>query len=532
MPNRKKEPKQIPIENIRVKLKTRWGIRPKVYVPIIWLLLILLAVFLFLVLPGIRRNGTHLTVHTLPPDAEVIFDGRRLGPSGVEVFAPKGDGELVVRKAGFLDYSRPLQVKGRVFASRLIHRKEDLSITLEPEESYDPVSRGILEFASWAATGPEEGRYAIPSSLTETAREAVVTGDTADSGLTFAGAALASSQDERHLADILRAEAIASTDTGILTAASLEDLVVRIVSYVDSEPSTLGGVAYLSDGERLGVLELGGLAESVSESAAAADAVLADYYAAAPAVRRLSYGPFVFVSIPAQLAPVGDMEVVGSGYNPRNGSRPGFAEVSDFAIAAREVSNAEYGVFLNENPQWSLDNLDNLMEAGLADAAYLKDWTITGPAPGTDNLPVTGVSWYAATAYAEWFTGRFLQGSDFTAALPDEHEWEVAGRLNGIAGDTRELPANMQVTGNADSGRLGIVGMAGNVREWCRNPFVFNRGLFPGQTGDVDMYPSVTVRGGAYIDARLPYPVSVRGSLHPVVTSPVIGFRLVLKPAG
>jgi formylglycine-generating enzyme required for sulfatase activity len=80
--------------------------------------------------------------------------------------------------------------------------------------------------------------------------------------------------------------------------------------------------------------------------------------------------------------------------------------------------------------------------------------------------------------------------------------------------------------------------MAGNVREWCLNPYRVNENLFRPADGrpsyqqidDSLAVPERPVRGGAHIDGNLPFPAAVRGGLQPAITSPVIGFRLVIAP--
>ncbi|MCK5736320.1 MAG: hypothetical protein KAH21_07560, partial [Spirochaetaceae bacterium] len=192
------------IESIHVKLKPVLGISPRAYVPAIWLLIFILIVFLFLVLPGIKKNGTYLTVWSLPSDSSVIVDGIRLGTSGDKVFVKHGSRNLVVRRAGFKAEKQKIEISGRIFASRLFPLQKQIVITLRPEDGYNHLSAGLRNFAGWAATGPEEGRYAIPPVLTHTARDLLQTGYQYTDNLPKA--ALPLSIDERQLSDILRSQ--------------------------------------------------------------------------------------------------------------------------------------------------------------------------------------------------------------------------------------------------------------------------------------------------------------------------------------
>jgi len=79
--------------------------------------------------------------------------------------------------------------------------------------------------------------------------------------------------------------------------------------------------------------------------------------------------------------------------------------VDEFLLAARQVTNADYGRFLRDtasspSPFW------------------------TDPAFNHPEQPVVGVSWYEAIRYCEWLSAS--AGGKFR--LPTEAEWERAAR--------------------------------------------------------------------------------------------------------
>ena len=224
----------------------------------------------------------------------------------------------------------------------------------------------------------------------------------------------------------------------------------------------------------------------------------------------------VHVSVPDHLAP--GYVVVPAGAYIRGGdpealdARPrSSVHVPAFAIAARPVTQGQFSSFL--------------AEAG-------GDWTVwTGPEGLEDRdraqLPALGVSYAAATAYAEWAsrsTGRRLR-------LPTHDEWEKAAR--GV--DARVFPwggpwepsfcngpdatpgeARVEPTGShpRDVSVYGVADLSGGVHEWV--------------LGDVPHRPDRRwVRGGSWnghpraarICSRLVLPANSRGG--------TIGFRLV-----
>lgn len=517
---------EIPIENIRVTLKPILGIHPRVYVLYIWLILITLTVFLLLILPGIRNNGTLLTVESIPPDASVIIDGYRLGSTGEAIFVSHGKRELRVERFGFIPHEQSIDFRGRVFASKLFPLRLKLHIALNALEGYDHLARGVRDFAAWAETGPERERYAIPPVLTSAARDTLR--GSSESNSAFIAAALPICIDERHLADIVRANFILENGG---KPPGLGSIAQMVSNSADSSIPT-NTVLELIDEERLLLLGFKEAVDNPRDIVEGSEAFYARGFSASISV----YGDIAFASVGGITAPLGDMELAAQERRVRAGAIPIEAAIDTFQISTTEVSNARFSLFLAENPGWLAANIEELESQNLVDENYLSSWSSRIAPAGLENYPVTEISWYAAQAYCEWFTRRYLVGS--RARLPTEDEWELAARQNQIAENTSELPAGIRPISAADSGTIGIMGMAGNVREWCFNPYRINESLFRPANGQNNfLNPSSPyaplsrpVRGGAHIDDNLEYPTAVRGRLPAHRTSPVVGFRIVIVP--
>ena len=130
-----------------------------------------------------------------------------------------------------------------------------------------------------------------------------------------------------------------------------------------------------------------------------------------------------------------------------------------------EVTNVQFKTFVDANPQWQKDNIEDKFH----DGDYLYHWDGTNYPAGKADHPVTYVSWYAAMAYAAWAGKR----------LPTEAEWEYAAR-GGLAGQTYPwgntiTPAdanydfNVRDTtpvGQYAANGYGLYDMAGNAWEW------------------------------------------------------------------
>ena len=311
---KKKTKESAPLESIVVRLKPVFGIKPRTYVPLVWGLIIIAVFFLFLILPGMRKNGTFLTVESLPSDASVIVDGIRLGSTGEEIFVTQGSRELTVQRTGFEPDYRIIEVRGRIFASRLLPLKDKMTVFLHPIEGFDYLAHGAVEFAAWAATGPERKRYAIPPVLTLTARDVLQGGY--DPGRNLPAAVLPWAIDERHLADILRAQFMLKSAGAPAGAGNITAFLNDIALTSSAQPDQYTAILEIVSEERLNVIGLQnigiedstGMAILISEAKGIyADAVTAQVFPVK------IYGNSSFVSIPEMTAPIGDLEVVAEG---------------------------------------------------------------------------------------------------------------------------------------------------------------------------------------------------------------------------
>ena len=174
------------------------------------------------------------------------------------------------------------------------------------------------------------------------------------------------------------------------------------------------------------------------------------------------------------LIPAGTFEMGSDDEEAAGVGRPAHTVHLDaFYMDVYEVTNAQFKVFVDANPEWQKDNIEDrfhIIDRPDAVGYYLDSWNGTDYPAGKADHPVTFVSWYAAMAYAEWAGKR----------LPTEAEWEYAAR-GGLAGkkypwgDDEFTPADGYFSdgdhrtpvGTYPANGYGLYDMAGNVREWC-----------------------------------------------------------------
>lgn len=148
--------------------------------------------------------------------------------------------------------------------------------------------------------------------------------------------------------------------------------------------------------------------------------------------------------------------------------------LTPYLIGKYEVTVEQYARFLQAEGlkpeelaarQWLMPNPPHLEYAGA--------WTATA---GSERLPVVGVTWAGARAYAKWADPE-------SGGLPSEAQWEYAAR----GGEGRTYPwgndppnsnrcnfdgAGFDEAQGVDScaagvSPFGVMNLAGNVEEWC-----------------------------------------------------------------
>ena len=242
------------------------------------------------------------------------------------------------------------------------------------------------------------------------------------------------------------------------------------------------------------------------------------------------------------LIPAGQFQMGSEDEEARKDEQPvRTVHIDEFFMDKHEVTNAQFKAFIDANPQWQTDNIEDRFH----DGDYLVHWSGNNYPAGTADHPVVMVSWYAAMAYAEWAGKR----------LPTEAEWEYAAR-GGLAGKKypwgntishadANYAGDTTAVGQYAANGYGLYDMAGNVSEWCLDEYDFDfyarsrhniRNPISGARRIqwlLDNFTSIptnisrVLRGGDWLSSARDLRVANRYGLPPTFTFASIGFRCV-----
>jgi len=219
--------------------------------------------------------------------------------------------------------------------------------------------------------------------------------------------------------------------------------------------------------------------------------------------------------------------------------------VDAFKIARYPVTIAQFQAFVQacyRDGEWRLP-------AGFR-WAFWNTWAAPRHRAEYPNHPADSVNWFDALAFCHWLTDRYrsadLLGSDEVIRLPTEFEWQLAatgGKADrkypwGPNWDPVEEPWRAN-TYESDLGRSTAVGlyprgaspvdaldMAGNVWEWCLNPFEYED---PDDLALDDVDTDRVLRGGSWFGDQYLCRAACRSRYDPLDRYSSFGFRLCLS---
>jgi len=372
--------KPVPAENEdQVKLKPFLGMRPGVYLTILYSFIILLVFFLFLVLPGLRNPTAALIVKTTPDGAAIRVNDVYMGLAGSRIIIPKGTHTIEAVMPGFENAGAVHTIPSRVFASRFFPRVYKIEFELKSPDPAGAFAIYAGEFAEWTFMGEPTSSWQIPLVLSDGAyRLGSYRNDEMEEILR---AAFRFGVTQAALRDLIRAKMLLDNGGNAPAPAALLGSITDILVFLSQTQDSAFWLSKLLPVEA---------SDKIENS---------DWY-----IRNtINDLPIPNISIQRRT------EIAGLNfYDIRSDI--------NFMISENPVSQNLFEEFLNENPLWREHKTD-----------YFPGEITLNPLEIYKRGSVTGITFFAAEAFCEWLTGRLPASmSNMEARLPTEDEWLIA----------------------------------------------------------------------------------------------------------
>jgi len=500
-------------DEVHVKLKPFLGVPPTTYLPLFYAAALLIILFLLLMLPGLVKAGSVLTVTSSPPGAAVRVDGVIQGKAGDDIFVARGAREIAVTLPGHVAFEESVDVGRRLVGSLFFPRRIELSVSLDTVDAANLVDKAAQEFSQWALLGEASGQYQFPPvarTLGSDLAAAGVPGLYDD----FMVAALPQLDSEAQSADLLAGALLAASGGNAPSSFAIAGVLQKVALLAESNPGLPAHLGTILSARHREMVTGSAWAESAGAQFGASVAG-PEFAAATRPGATTSIAGISFVNVAG-----GSGVIAGTSRAERGGNVPYEVSVPRMLVSQTEVTVGDYARFTAAVPRWAYANRAQLIADGVADGEYLRTWADGMPSA---TLPVRNVSAYAAQAFADWLSTQ--SGAD--VRLPTEAEWDyIAARdapQGGVFATARS--EGPDVVGESGRGNLGLYGIAGNVWEWTADSFATYARYYPrldwvgGQR---------VVRGGGWATPEPDFTLGDRGSLPPDWCSGAVGFRLVV----
>ncbi len=535
----KKEKTPISSDDIRVTLKPIAGIKPHFYVPALYCTIILVVLFFLLFFPGIRRHGALVSFSSTPSGAAVSIDNNYAGSTPCTVFVDSGEHTFLYEKSFFSNEQWKEKVPGRLFFSLFLQKRVTLAKELNAEDINGFLVNEYKNFSKYAMLEEFFPQYQPPPLLSNAiddyfaARRIGFDAPLQNNIINdFLLHALQNVQNDVLLRDYL--DAVSTIQSGGMSLTS-NSIISLVREYIITRKH-YSGIDFLFLNslpvEQKKKTVSNDLYKSLLNQRISTLKGKPEYFGSVLDAPSFGNG-FNFVEVTEGFFVQGlNLDETSVSAQSVLTVHPRFRAVSSFYILEGEVTKEQYSRFLNDNPEWRVENRSTLIENNLVTADYLKNWSSID-----DDSPVSYVSYHAADAFCDWLEKTLTLPKDHHVRLPMESEWEYAARQ--IWDEALPLFHSAGITGAISSEKSNemtkIIQMKGNLWEWCDNWF-FPSAYFLNNIdylSDLEVsskWPGVekTVRGGSWANREDEITSNTRGSQPPEWCTPFLGFRPII----
>jgi len=367
--------------DIQVKLKPILGLRPGVYLTIIYSVFLLFVLFLLLFLPGIRNPGAVLIVNTEPKGAAIRVNDVYMGVSDSRIPVSRGTHTIKAVMPGFSEKEAVHTIGARIFGSLFFPLKYKTDFLLEPIDPASAFALYAADYAAWTFAGEPTASWQVPMSLSEGAYRL---GPHINNKQEIDELLLAASRfavTRAALRDLIRAKILADNNGNAPSALTIMGSISDIASFLSEYPQNAVWLAELLPAETAAVIEASNWYHNSLT-------VMNDRIEHVTLDGRLFAGGMSFIGVS-----------------------------NSFYIGESPVSRTLFDTFLRQNPQWE-DHYTDYYNEEIASSliAMNRDF-------------ITGITWYAADAFCKWMTERLPASmANMIVRLPTEHEWTLASQ--------------------------------------------------------------------------------------------------------
>lgn len=154
-------------QDFTVHLKPFLGIRPALYLSCFAIVLLILLLFFLLLFPGIKKNGSIVTVHSNPSFAALYIDGKYQGETPLSLFVPKGVHSFEIRYTGSKTNNFEKAINGRVVGSLLFPKKEKIFLKTVTDDPLKKAQATLARFFQLSCYHTFESGTLPPPLLTK-----------------------------------------------------------------------------------------------------------------------------------------------------------------------------------------------------------------------------------------------------------------------------------------------------------------------------------------------------------------------------
>ena len=361
-------------DEIQVKFKPIYGIRPGVYLTFIYSFVLLLILFFLLLYPGLKNPGAVLIVKTEPDGAAIRIDNIYMGTAGSKIHVSKGTRTIEAVMPGFESQSAVQKISARYFGSLFFPLRYNVEFTLKTQDPAAAFALYAADYAEWTFAGEPTASWQAPMSLSEGAYRTgnLFIYDMRQILLAASNFAVTRAATR----DLIRAKILLDNGGNAPVPTALVSSISEIAAFLSENSGTAKWLSQTLPREQASIIESSDWFKKQERSGAP----------------------------PKPQAVTGSARIAGVNF---------IRFSSGFMISETPVSRSLFETFLNDQPQWRDYQTDYFPQEI---SSY--PWEI-------DKNVITGVTWYAAQAFCDWIALR-LPPSIGEVRLPTELEWSIA----------------------------------------------------------------------------------------------------------